>query len=95
MHDSALDRHRKKILALAAQRGASNVRVFGSAARGEAHSGSDVDLLVSFEAGRSLLDLIGLKYDLEELIKRPVDVVTDRALSPYLRDQVLAEAVPL
>lgn len=95
MHDSALGRHRKEILALAARRGASNVRVFGSAARGDAHPGSDVDLLVSFEAGRSLLDLIGLKYDLEKLIKRPVDVVTDRALSPYLRDQVLAEAVPL
>ena len=95
MRDSVLDRHRKQILALAARRGASNVRIFGSVARGEALPSSDLDLLVSFEAGRTLLDLIGLKHDLEELIKRPVDVVTDRALSPYLRDQVLAEAVPL
>ncbi len=95
MPDPALDQHRKEILALAAQRGASNVRIFGSAARGEARPGSDLDLLVSFEAGRTLLDLVGLKHDLEDLIKRPVDVVTDRALSPYLRDQVLAEAVPL
>lgn len=95
MNDPALDQHRKEILALAARRGASNIRVFGSAARGEAVVGSDVDLLVSFEAGRTLLDLIGLKHDLEELIKCPVDVVTDRALSPYLRDRVLAEAVPL
>ena len=95
MHDPALDQHRKKILELAARRGASNIRIFGSAARGEALPASDLDLLVSFEAGRTLLDLIGLKHDLEELIDRPVDVVTDRALSPYLRDRVLAEAVPL
>ena len=95
MHDPALDQHRRKILELAARRGASNIRIFGSAARGEALPASDLDLLVSFEAGRTLLDLIGLKHDLEELIDRPVDVVTDRALSPYLRDRVLAEAVPL
>jgi len=95
MRDPELDRHREEILALGARRGASNIRIFGSAARGEARPGSDLDLLVSFEAGRSLLDLIGLKHDVEDLINRPVDVVTDRALSPYLRDRVLAEAVPL
>ena len=95
MLDSALAQHREEILALAARRGASNVRVFGSTARGENSADSDLDLLVSFEAGRSLLDLVGLKHDVEDLIRRPVDVVTDRALSPYLRDRVLAEAVPL
>jgi uncharacterized protein len=95
MRDPVLDRHRQEILALAEQRGATNVRVFGSAARGTARSDSDVDLLVTFETGRSLLDLIGFKHDVEDLIHRPVDVVTDRALSPYLRDRVLAEAVPL
>ncbi len=95
MLDPELDQYREEILALGARRGASNIRVFGSAARGQTRPGSDLDLLVSFEAGRSLLDLIGLKHDLEDLVQRPVDVVTDRALSPYLRDQVLAEAVPL
>ena len=95
MRDPVLDRHRKEILALAERRGATNVRVFGSAARGTARSDSDIDLLVTFETGRSLLDLIGFKHDVEDLIHRPVDVVTDRALSPYLRDRVLAEAVPL
>jgi len=95
MLDSILVRHRDGILAIAAQRGATNVRVFGSAARGESGLESDVDLLVSFEAGRSLLDLVGLKHEVEDLVHRPVDVVTDRALSPYLRDRVLAEAVPL
>ncbi len=95
MSDSVLDRHRAEILALATRRGASNVRVFGSAARGESRPDSDVDLLVSFETGRSLLDAIGFKHDVEDLIRRPVDVVTERALSPYLRDAVLADAVPL
>jgi predicted nucleotidyltransferase len=95
MENTVLDRHREEILALAARRGATNVRVFGSAARGTSRPDSDVDLLVSFDAGRSLLDLIGFKHDVEDLIHRPVDVVTDRALSPYIRDRVLAEAVPL
>jgi len=95
MLDPLLDAHREEILAIAADRGASNVRVFGSMARGESGMESDVDLLVSFETGRSLLDLVGFKHEVEDLVQRPVDVVTDRALSAYIRDQVLAEAVPL
>ena len=95
MTDSPVKTHREAILAIAARHGARNVRVFGSIARGEGGPESDVDLLVSFEPGRSLLDLIGLKHEVEDLVHRPVDVVTDRALSPYIRDQVLAEAVPL
>lgn len=71
------------------------MRVFGSLARGEGREGSDLDLLVTLGEGRTLLDLIGLKQDLEDLIHRPVDVVTDRGLSPYLRERVLSEAVPL
>lgn len=69
--------------------------MFGSQARGEGSESSDLDLLVTLGEGRSLLDLIGLKQDLEDLIRRPVDVVTDRALSPYLRERVLSEAIPL
>lgn len=95
MADSPVKTHRETILAIAARHGARNVRVFGSIARGEGGPESDVDLLVSFEPGRSLLDLIGLKHEVEDLVHRPVDVVTDRALSPYIRDEVLAEAVPL
>jgi uncharacterized protein len=71
------------------------VRVFGSLARGEGREDSDLDLLVTLGEGRSLLDLVGLKQDLEDLVHRPVDVVTERALSPYLRDRVLSEAIPL
>ena len=95
MRNSVLDRNREKILALAERRGATNVRVFGSAARGDGRRDSDVDLLVSFERGSSLLDLVGLKHDVEYFIHRPVDVVSDRALSRYLRDRFLSEAVLL
>ena len=86
---------RGAILRLASEHGARNVRVFGSTARGDAGDGSDLDLLVTLSDGRSLLDLVELKLSLEELVDGPVDVVTDRALSPYLRERVLSEAVSL
>ena len=88
-----LQRHREEILRLAARYGARSVRIFGSVARGEARSDSDVDILVSMEEGRTLLDLIGLGQDLEELLGRKVQVVSDGGLSPYLRDRILREAV--
>jgi uncharacterized protein len=90
-----VEEHREKILELAARHGASNVRVFGSLARGEGSGSSDLDLLVTLEEKRSLLDLVGLKQDIEDFLHRSVDVVTEPALSPYIRDRVLAEAVPL
>ena len=71
---------REDILRIAAQHGAHNVRVFGSVARGEARPDSDVDLLVELESGRSLLDLGGLLMDLQTLLGRVVDVVTDKGL---------------
>ena len=92
---SILQNYRTEILELALQHGAKNVRVFGSLARGEGSEDSDLDLLVTLEKGRSLLDLVGLKQDLEDLMHRPVDVVTERALSPYMREHILSEAVPL
>jgi predicted nucleotidyltransferase len=90
-----LANHRDRVLALAARHGAQNVRVFGSAARGEDRPGSDVDLLVRFERGRSLLDHVALEQDLEELLHCEVDVVPEDGMSPYLRERILAEAVPL
>jgi hypothetical protein len=95
MSSSILQKYRKEILNLASRHGARDVRVFGSLARGEGSEASDLDLLVTLSEGRSLLDLVGLKQDLEDLVHRPVDVVTERALSPYLRERVLSEAVPL
>jgi uncharacterized protein len=89
-------RHDKKdeILRLAEIRGGRNVRVFGSVARGDNGENSDVDFLVEFETGRTLLDLIGLKLDLQDLLGASVDVVTPNSLR-YVRERVLAEAQPL
>ena len=75
--------------------GARNIRVFGSVARGEADEKSDIDFLVEMEPGRSLLDLGGLLMDLQEVLGRDVDVVTERGLNPRIRDRVLKEAVAL
>ncbi|MEX5218588.1 MAG: nucleotidyltransferase family protein [Nitrospiraceae bacterium] len=86
---------RTDILNLARQHGAKNVRVFGSAARGDARAESDVDFLVQMEDGRSLLDLIRLTQDLERLLERKVDILTDEGLSPYLEQHIHAEAIPL
>jgi len=82
-------------LSLAARRGAFNVRVFGSAARGEADARSDVDFLVDLEPGRSLLDLGGLLVDLEKLLGCKVDVVTEKGLRERIRERVLNEAISL
>ena len=89
------DRRREEILRVAAQRGARNVRVFGSVARGDNDENSDVDFLVEMEPGRTLFDLSGLLIDLESLLHVSVDVVTERGLRPRVRERVLAEAVPL
>ncbi|HEY0069718.1 MAG TPA: nucleotidyltransferase domain-containing protein [Chloroflexia bacterium] len=86
---------REEILAIATNHGARNVRLFGSVARGDAGSDSDVDILVEMEPGRSLLDLSGLLLDLEDLLGCSVDVATENGLHWYIKDKVLREAVPL
>jgi predicted nucleotidyltransferase len=86
---------REDILRICARYGARNVRVFGSAARGEADERSDLDLLVEMEPGRSLFDLGGLRYELEWLLGPHVVVVTEQGLKARIRDRVLREAVPL
>ena len=86
---------RERILDLAAEHGARNVRLFGSVARGETGRATDVDLLVQMEPGRTLLDLVGLWQELEELLGCKVDVVTEGGLSPYLRKRIMEEAVSL
>jgi len=78
-----------------ARHGATNVRIFGSFARGTQQPKSDLDLLVDLEPGRSVLDLVAIKQDLEDLLGRRVDVVTMRSLSPYIRDSVLEDAISL
>lgn len=86
---------RDEILRIAAKHGARNVRVFGSAARGEADDASDIDILIDLEPGRSLLDLGGLWSELNDLLGRKVDVVTEKGLRERIRDRVLKEAMPL
>ena len=89
-------RHEKRaeILRLAETHGARNVRIFGSVVRADNREDSDVDLLVEFDRGKTLFDLIGLKLDLEDLLGVSVDVATPNSLR-YIRDRVLAEALPL
>jgi len=86
---------KQDILAVARAHGARNIRVFGSVARGTESIASDIDLLVEMEAERGLLERVALKQDLEDLLGRSIDLVTDRTLSRYLRETILAEAKPL
>ncbi|MBZ5515454.1 MAG: nucleotidyltransferase family protein [Acidobacteriia bacterium] len=93
--DSNLQARREQILAVAARHGAREVRVFGSRAHGEGQPDSDVDLLIKLEEGRTLLDIVAIKLDLEDLLGCKVDVVTERAISRFIRNEMLAEAVAL
>ncbi len=86
---------RDNILHAAAKYGASNVRIFGSVARGEADEQSDLDLLVDMDAECSLLHLAGLLIELEKLLDCKVDIVTEEGLRDRVRKQVLQEAVGL
>ncbi|MGA2135289.1 MAG: nucleotidyltransferase family protein [Bryobacteraceae bacterium] len=82
---------RTEILRLAEAHGGRNLRIFGSVARGDNREDSDVDFLVEFDQGRSLLDLIGLRLDLQDLLGVSVDIVTPKSLR-YIRDRIMAEA---
>ncbi len=90
-----LEERREEILRIAARYGARNVRVFGSAARGEDTPHSDLDLLVEFDEDRSLFDQVGLMQDLGDLLGRKVAIATPHGLHWYVRDKILQHAVPL
>ena len=94
-HDQLVKEKREEILRIASRYGAHDVRVFGSVVRGEAGDRSDIDFLVEFEPGQSLLDHAGLVNDLEELLGCKVDVVTESGLYWLLRRRILKEAQPL
>jgi predicted nucleotidyltransferase len=94
--EKVLKEKRDEILNIATRYGARKIRIFGSILRTEEQKlNSDIDFLVALESGRSLLDIIALKQDLEDLLGCKVDVVTEAALSPYIRDEVLGQAVSL
>lgn len=90
-----LEEKRDDILNIAAKHGAYNVRVFGSVARGEDRPDSDVDLLVDIGTTTSSWFPAGLVLDLEQILGREVEIVTEKGLNPHLRQRVLQEAVPL
>lgn len=93
--DKILKKKRVQILQIAEKHGASNLRIFGSVAKGKARQSSDLDILIELEPGKSLLDHAALLQELEKLLGCKVDVVTEKGLKERIREQVLQEAVPL
>ncbi len=91
----ALSSNRDLILTLAAARGATRMRVFGSVANGLDHEGSDLDLLIDVPDGTSLLRIVGLQLDIEDALGVPVDLCTERELHPDMRNRILAQARPI
>lgn len=99
MADISIDRiiHEKRdaIVRIAAKHGATNVRLIGSFARGEGRNNSDVDLLVDWKDGTSLLDQAALMLELETLLGRKVDIASDGWIEPSIRESVYRDAIPL
>lgn len=92
---SLLKQKRQQIIELAQEHGVSNVRVFGSVVRGDAHAQSDIDFLVDMNTGSGLLDRIALQQDLEQLLNQKVDVATEKGLHWTIRERILKEAILL
>ena len=90
-----LVKKREEILNITEHYGAYNVRIFGSVARGENEPDSDIDFLVDLEPDRTLFDMGGMLMDLQDLLQRKVDIVTEKGLHWYIKDRVLREARPL
>ena len=86
---------RETVQKILQQNGIKRAAFFGSIVRGEMTDESDIDILVEFEGRKSLLDLAGLKLDLEDALERRVDLLTYRSLHPMLKDRILAEQVPI
>lgn len=86
-----LDEIKEKLVGVLKKYKVKRAALFGSIVRGEASEKSDIDLLVEFEGRRSLLDLAGLKLELEELLRRKVDVITYGSLHPLLKEKILSE----
>ena len=90
-----LERLRPAVVEIAQRYGASNLRVFGSVALNQEHADSDLDLLVDLPASQSLLALVGIAQELEQLLGCPVDVAEPDSLHPLIRSEILQQAVSL
>ncbi len=90
-----LQKYKTQILALCQQYHASNIKVFGSVARNEAHANSDVDLLIDLPPYTSALDFVALQRELSGLLQCKVDLILSETIHPYLKDRILKEAIPL
>ena len=86
-----LEEIKAKLVPVLRRNGVKRAAIFGSFVRGEQEEGSDLDILVEFEGGKSLLDLVGLKIELEDLLGRKVDLLTYNSLHPLLKDRILQE----
>lgn len=91
MKTHQIDEIKKMLIKVLREHGVKKAAFFGSIVRGEATERSDIDLLVEFEGRKSLLDLAGLKLELQELLKKKVDVVTYKSLHPLLKEKILSE----
>ncbi len=90
-----LRQKREAIISIAERNGGRKVRVFRSLARGDSRMESDVDFLIELDPDRSLLDIVAIKQNLEDLLKMKVDVITESAVSPYIIEEVLSQAIYL
>jgi predicted nucleotidyltransferase len=86
---------RNTVVVVAQKYGATNIRLFGSVARGEERPDSDIDILVDLQPGRSIFDLGGLLMELEALFSRPVDVITEDGIKPRMRERIMKEVLPV
>lgn len=95
MNEVTIDEIRQKAAPLLKRAGVTRSSVFGSVARGEARDDSDIDLLIEFERKMTLLDLVGLEQDLEDVLGRKVDIVTRRSIYPPLKKYIEKDEVAI
>ena len=88
-------KHKKDILAITDKYGVTNVRVFGSVVRGEATKNSDLDLLATYPEKLSLMDLVGMEYEIQDEIGMPVEVISDEAINKFMKERIMSDAKPL
>jgi len=91
MKEDQIEEIKKTLIEVLKKHGVKKAALFGTMVRGEATEESDIDLLIEFEGRKSLLDLAGLKLDLQELLRRRVDVLTYKSLHPLLKERILSE----